>query len=99
MNYYRTKFNFTGLVILLFLKYFFCENNYVVYHIELLCFLSKLHYISALVFFQRDLQRHQSQISELELRNEQQKKVLKIKTEEMAAVQRRFRNSAHIHTR
>ena len=38
------------------------------------------------------MQKEQQRIKELELRNEQQAKVLKVKTEEMALVQRRLRS-------
>ena len=41
---------------------------------------------------QRDMEKEQKRIKELELKNEQQKKVLKIKTEEVSAMQKRLRS-------
>ena len=46
-------------------------------------------------FLQRDMAKEQQRVRELEARNAQQKKVLKVKTEEMAAVQRRLRSGSH----
>ena len=45
-------------------------------------------------FVQRNMQKDQQRIRELEIRTEQQKKVLKIKTEEVAAAQRRLRSGS-----
>ncbi len=44
-----------------------------------------------IIWLQRELQREQQKIKELEVRDEQQKKVLKVKTEEMTALQRKLR--------
>ena len=45
--------------------------------------------------FQREMAKEQQRTKELELRSEQQKKVLKVKTEEISALQRRNRSASH----
>lgn len=44
---------------------------------------------------ERDLQKEQQRIKELELMGEQQKKVMKVKMEEMSLMQRKLRTGAH----
>ncbi|KAI0219309.1 hypothetical protein LSAT2_029120 [Lamellibrachia satsuma] len=43
---------------------------------------------------ERDMQKEQQRIKELEIRNEQQKKVLRVKTEEMTLMQRKLRSGS-----
>lgn len=42
------------------------------------------------------MQKEQQRIKELEMRTEQQKKVLKVKTEEVSAMQRRLRSGSQV---
>ena len=44
--------------------------------------------------FQRDMQKEVQRVKDLEIRSEHQQKVLKRKTEEIAAVQRRLRSAS-----
>ncbi|KAK2183775.1 hypothetical protein NP493_289g01021 [Ridgeia piscesae] len=46
------------------------------------------------VKLERDMQKEQQRIKELEVRNEQQKKVLRVKTEEVTAMQRKLRSGS-----
>ena len=46
------------------------------------------------VVLQRDLQKEQQRMREMELLGEQQKKVMKVKMEEMSLIQRKLRSGA-----
>ena len=57
--------------------------------------LKQIPYLSIICcdHFQRDMQKDQQRIRELEKKNEQQSKVLKVKTEEMVAVHKKLRSN------
>ena len=42
------------------------------------------------------MEREQKRVKDLELKNEQQKKVLKIKTQEVSAMQKKLRNGQQL---
>ena len=48
---------------------------------------------------QREMEREQKRVKDLELKNEQQKRVLKIKTQEVSAMQKKLRNGQQPNTK
>lgn len=63
------------------------------------CFCKSIRKLQSMVaqisahMLQRDIQKDQHRIKELEKKTEQQAKVLKVKTEEVVAVQKRLRSA------